>query len=148
MYPDKPAFYDLLITAYHFSKQYDQQKKIVMETYKLFPDSLIPKVGYATLLTDDGNAGKALELFDGQTDLDELYPQRKLFYITEAADYYACMCRIFIALDDLDSADLYMNAIFNKKLEKVPGNTLVNIAVMELCTAKMKKIQNVDDIKL
>ena len=142
-YPDKPAFYDLLIPVYHFGKQYDKKDKLVTDMYKRFPDILFPKIGYATLLTDKGKPGEALEIFNGQPDINYLFPDRKTFYITEAADYYACMCRAFIALGDIDSADLYMNAIFKKKLTDVPGDTLVNSAVMELCDAKMKRITEV-----
>jgi hypothetical protein len=53
------------------------------------------------------------------------------------------MCRAFIALRNIDSPDLYTNAIFKKKLTDIPGNTLVNAAVMELCEVKMKKIDEV-----
>lgn len=143
-YPYKPMFYDLLIPVYHFDRQYDKQKEVILQMYQLFPEILMPKVGYATLLLEEGNASEALNLFKGKSDLNHLYPKRKMFYITEAADYYACMCRIFIALDDIDSADLYMNAIFKKKLTEVPGNTLVNRAMMELCSAKMKKIEEIN----
>jgi hypothetical protein len=146
-YPHKPAFYDLLLPVYHFSEQYEKRDKLTIEMYKRFPNSLHPRIGYATLLIDNGEAEEALKIFDNQPDLNYLYPDRKTFYITEAADYYACMCRAFIALDNIDTADLYMNAIFKKKLIKLPANTLVNTAVRELCGAKMKKMEAVNGKK-
>ncbi|MDB4905071.1 MAG: hypothetical protein JWQ63_4352 [Mucilaginibacter sp.] len=142
-YSGKPAFYDLLIPVYYFSKQHDKHNELIIDMYNRFPDSLYSKIGYATLLTDNGQTEDALKIFNGQPGLNYLYPDRKTFYITEAADYYACMCRVFIALGNIDSADLYMNAIFKKKLTDIPGNTLVNAAVMGLCEVKMKKIDEV-----
>jgi tetratricopeptide (TPR) repeat protein len=142
-YPAKIAFYDLLLAAYSVDKQFDKCQEIVREMYKLFPGILMPAIAYANLLLEEGEAGKGLAGFNGKSDLNELYPDRKVFHVIEAAEYYACMCRLYIALDDLDSADLYMNAIFKKDLIKRAGNTLVMAAVTEMCTAKMKKIEEV-----
>jgi len=142
-YPDRIAFYDLLLAAYSFNKQIDKGEEIVRETYKLFPGILIPTVGYANLLLEEGKPDAALAVFNGKTDLNELYPDRKVFHVNEAGEYYACMCRLYIALDDLDAADLYMNAIFKKDLTKRAAKTLVMAAVSEMCTAKMEKIKQV-----
>ena len=139
-HPDKPAFYDLLIPCYNFSEQYDEQNKLVTEMYKLFPDYLLPKIGYANLLIDSGKAEEVPGVFKGKGDLNYICPDRKTFHIHEAADYYATMCRHFIAMDNIDLADLYMNALFKKKLTELPGKTFVNIAIVELINAKMKKI--------
>ncbi|HEY5326917.1 MAG TPA: hypothetical protein VIJ27_07950, partial [Mucilaginibacter sp.] len=137
---DKPAFYDLLIPCYNFSEQYDEQNKLVTEMYKLFPDYLLPKIGYANLLIDSGKAGEVPGVFKGKGDLNYICSDRKTFHLNEAADYYATMCRHFIAMDNIDQADLYMDALFKKKLIEMPGKTFVNIAIMELINAKMKKI--------
>lgn len=139
-YPDKPTFYDLLIPVYHFNNKYDEQDKLVTDMYKRFPDYLYPKIAYAILLINDGKAADVLAVFNGKPDLNYLYPGKKAFPIREVADYYACMCRYFIAMDDMDSADEYMNAVFKRKLTKAPGKTLVNIAAAELCNVKMKKV--------
>jgi len=41
-----------------------------------------------------------------------------------------------------------MNALFKKKLTEMPGKTFVNIAIMELINAKMKKITEKGDLSV
>jgi hypothetical protein len=139
-YPDVPLFYDLLYTVYGFDEQFDKVEEVILEMYKRFPEYLYAMVVYANLLIDTDKLDEVLTVFKGKLDLNELYPDRKKFYNIEAATYYACMCRYFIGMNDIDSADLYMNAILKKELYKLQQQTLVTSAVIEMCNAKMKVI--------
>ena len=135
-YPDKRAFYDLLIPVYSFGKKFKEQDELALEIYKRFPDDLYPKIAYANLLINENKTSEVLPVFNGQTDLHDLYPDREVFSVDEAADFYATMCRYYIATDDIDSADLYMNALFKEKLTETPADTLAMTAVMELAMLK------------
>lgn len=145
-YPDTPLFYDLLYTVYGFDEQFDKVEEIILEMYKRFPDYLYAMVVYANLLIDTDKLDEVLTVFKGKLDLNELYPDRKKFYNVEASTYYACMCRYFIRMNDIDSADLYMNAILKKELYKLQQQTLVTSAIIEMCNVKMKIIGEVSGI--
>ncbi|MFI5137868.1 MAG: tetratricopeptide repeat protein, partial [Sphingobacteriales bacterium] len=134
-------FYNLLQACYIFDGQYDESNKLIIEMYKRFPDYIFATVPYANMLIDKNKTAQAIAVFNGKADLDELYPGQKQFNRHEAAIYYAVMCRYFVAIGDIDSADLYMNAIFKKDLQYMPHQTLVNKALMDLCNAKIKKIK-------
>jgi len=141
-YPRKPQFYNLLQTVYHFNGQYDKSNEIIIEMYRRFPDYLFARVAYANFLINTGRSEDILKIFDGKRDLDDLYPAQKTFNLHEAAIYYATMCRYFIAEDNIDSADLYMNAILKHKLYDVPGQNLVKVAIAQLGDAKTKKLRD------
>jgi hypothetical protein len=141
-YPGKPQFYNLLQTVYHFSEQFDKSDTIIIEMYNRFPDYLFAKVSYANFLINNSRHEGVLEVFNGKPDLGYLYPGQKEFNTHEAAIYYATMCRYFIADDNIDSADIYMNAILKNDLDKVPGQTLVKAAMMQLGEAKMAIIKS------
>jgi hypothetical protein len=141
-YPGKPQFYNLLQACYIFSEQFDKSDELTVEMYKRFPDYLFAMVPYANMLIDSGKSEQVLKVFNGKPDLNYLYPQRKLFNVHEAAIYYATMCRYFVAEDNIDSAELYINAILKKDIAYVPHQTIVNKALMEFCDAKIKKIKS------
>ncbi len=140
-YPHKVGFHDMLLSAYNVIGELDKAEQAVREIYRLFPSVLMARVSFANVLLTDERAAEGLALFDGKKDLNELYPDRKLFYANEAAEYYACMCRLYVALGDFDNADLYMDGIFNKKLLKKAPNSFVGHAIREMLAAKFKIIQ-------
>lgn len=137
-YADAAPFYSLLQSALSYNNQYKESDKVAIQMYFRFPDYLPAKVCYANLLIDAGTPEGVLEVFDGTIDLNYLYRDRKVFHITEAANYYACMCRYFTAVDNIDSADMYMNAIIKNNLISV--QPMVKLALTELCHAKMEKL--------
>lgn len=139
-YPDKPAFYNILNFAYTFMEEYKQAEKIIIEACTRFPDYLYTRVHYANLLLSSGREEEILQVFNGKPDLDALYPDRKIFHPGEAAAFYGIMCRYFIAADNIDSADLYADAMFRFKLLDDYGSTVLRPAIEELCEAKMNKL--------
>jgi len=140
-YPGKPLFYNLLLTAYAIDSQLGKADEMVYDMNQLFPGYLFSRVAYANLLMDIDLPGEVLAVFDGKPDLNYLYPNRKVFHKTEAAAFFATMCRYFITADNVDSADLYMNAILKYGLVNMPGQTAVQNAIAELCKLKMAKLK-------
>jgi len=136
-YTGSAPWYMLWHSALRADGQHDESYRIAELMYNMFPDYLPAKVGYANMLIDTGEPEGVLAVFNGQPDLGYVYPERKVFNFTEAANYYACMCRYFTAVDNIDSADMYMEAIINNNLTDQFG---VPVAIQELCKAKMEKL--------
>jgi hypothetical protein len=144
-YPGNPSFHLALQLAYNFDKQFDAADKLMEDTYQLYPWYLPVKINYATMLIDSGRLEGVLQVFDGKTDLDQIYPDRKVFDTADAAAYYACMCRYYLAIGDIDSADRYMNFIIKKEFIKKFGQLIFDTVVQEMCKAKMDKMVEVVD---
>jgi hypothetical protein len=140
-YPGKPVFYNMLRSAYTLNDQPGKADDITIETFMLFPDYLTAKVDYANMLIETGIPEGVLSVFDGKPDLNYIYPGIKKFNRTEAAFYYVCMFRYFISQDEIDSADLYMNAIIKKKLYEEYTLSTVKHAMTLLCRIKLEKIE-------
>ena len=140
-YPDKPQFYTLLQGCYYFNEQPAKLNACVIDMYQRFSGYLFAKVPYANLLIDSGKPEGVLDVFEGRPDLNYLYPNRKIFHTHEAAVFLATMCRYFIAVNEIDSADFYMDAIIKKKLWDLPAEALVTKAMIELYNAKASKIR-------
>jgi hypothetical protein len=140
-YDDKPQFYTLLQACYYFTEKTYQLEALVIDMYLRFPYYLYAKVPYANLLIDNGRSEGVLEVFDGKPDLNYIYPHRKTFHTHEAAVFLATMCRYFVAEDEIESADFYMDAILKKKLWNITAETLVRKAMIELYHAKAARIR-------
>ena len=140
-YPGKPVFYTMLRSAYLFNDQSEKADDIIIETFALFPDYLTAKVDYANMLIETGVPEGVLSVFDGKPDLNYIYPGVKKFNRSEAAFYYVCMLRYFISQDEIDSADLYMNAIIKKKLYDEYTLSTMKYAMTLMCRIKLEKIE-------
>ncbi len=141
-YPNKAPFYNLLQSTYMLSDQNDKSDEMVVEMYERFPGYLFAIVNYINLLLEDERENEVQLVLDGNTDLNDGYPDRKQFSLHEAAIFYATMCRYFIIMDDIASADLYMYPILKNKLFDVPGQSLVKTVMLEIGEAKMVKIKS------
>jgi len=88
---------------------------------------------------DAGQSHQVLSIFNGKPDLNFIYPERKVFDAGEALAFYACMCRYFTDVGNIDSADLYMDAILKNGFIKEFGQTVLKGVLDNLCNAKWKK---------
>ncbi|WDZ98650.1 hypothetical protein [Mucilaginibacter sp. SJ] len=136
-YPATPAFYNLLQTAYINNQQYDEAEDTITLMYNVFPDYFPSLINYAGMLFVHEEPEAVLAVFNGKPDLNYLYPHRKVFHVGEALVYYACMCRYFSAIDQIDSADMYMNAMLKyAETDLFKQTELAKFAIMDLFKAK------------
>nr|WP_157247318.1 hypothetical protein [Pedobacter panaciterrae] len=108
--------------------------------FKLFPDYLFAKVSYANMLIDAGEIVRAIEVFQHKTDLNQLYPERKVFHFTEVASYFGTLCRYYTAMDNINLADAYMHFLIKNNMSSLSGQSVANLAMTELCIAKIAKL--------
>lgn len=86
-YPAMPVWRNYLYTWYLSAGRQEQAQRIIEETHKLFPDYLFARAAACRHLIRDGRAGDALDLLQHKLDVADLYPNRKVFHVSE--------CRIF-----------------------------------------------------
>ncbi len=86
-HPGMPVWRNYLYTWYLSAGRNEQAQRIIEETHKLFPDYLFARAATCRHLIRDGRAHDAVELLHGKLDVADLYPNRKVFHLSE--------CRIF-----------------------------------------------------
>ena len=99
--------YNLLGVSYKKNSDMDKLKEIIKRTYHHFPDYLFAKTSYVSLQMNDGNYNAFEEVFDGKLDLPMLYPERKVFHISEAVAMYTVFCQYYINTKDFENAEMY-----------------------------------------
>ena len=139
-YPDKAPFQNLLQSAYLLNGQTYKSFEMIISMYERFPGYLFAFVNYINMLIDEDNLNEAASMIGEIKDMDKLYPDRKVFEMHEAAIFYATMSRYFTSKGDIDRADLYMDLIIENELFEIEDQTLVRSAMLDLCNAKMQKI--------
>jgi hypothetical protein len=88
---------------------------LIEEYYKKHPNYLFSKCSYAELCFQKGQWERVSEIFNNNYILDKLYPDRKIFHITEVLYFYTTIGKYFCYKQDLDSAKIYLSLL--EKLE-------------------------------
>ena len=98
-----------LTTSAFYLHSGDQEKAtaLVREAYRRHPQYLFAKVNYANLCLQQGEIGKVPGIFDHACDLQQLYPHRTRFHVSECTGFAWVMCRYFCAIGERETAALY-----------------------------------------
>jgi tetratricopeptide (TPR) repeat protein len=78
-----PVLNSYLCQAYGAIGDLDKAEKMIAKNYKSFPRYLFAKTNYAHLCLSRGNIEQINEIFEWKSDLQSLYPRRKVFHYTE-----------------------------------------------------------------
>lgn len=106
-YPDNPVYYNYLANAYLKAGYIPASEKIVITSYKKFPDYLFAKCNYADYLLIKERIDEIPEVFDHKFELKHHLPGREKFHIGEVIGLYSVLCRYFTARDEIHIADYY-----------------------------------------
>jgi len=78
-----PILNNYLNLSYQAIGDTENVDKITVKTYKSFPRYLFAKTNYAHTCLRKGEMDKFEEIFEYKSDLQSLYPERKVFHYTE-----------------------------------------------------------------
>jgi tetratricopeptide (TPR) repeat protein len=106
-YPKLPMLYNYLVVAY--SKMGDNQKAeaVIQECIQQNPDYLFGRINYAETCLQRKEYDKIAEIFDHKFDLQLLYPKRKKFHISEAANFMGIVGTYFYEIGERETAQKY-----------------------------------------
>lgn len=110
-YPKVPVLYNYLSIAYARSGDEEKYQKTIKKNYHLNPDYLFARLNYAELCTQQGNYEKIAEIFDHKFELKILYPKRKIFHISEVANFMGFIGFFFFKTGKMEMAETYYNII-------------------------------------
>lgn len=88
-YPNQPIFRNYLANSYFLVGDVAEGDKQFEQCVKDFPDYLLGRLFHAFQLTQNNKYGKAWEIIEGKSELQELMPHRKSFHPQEVYVFYA-----------------------------------------------------------
>jgi tetratricopeptide (TPR) repeat protein len=110
-YPNIPILYNYLGVAYSMSGQREKAKEVVRDNYRRNPDYLFARLNYAQLFLVEGDYEKVAEILDHKFDLKLLYPRRKRFHVTEAANFMGVVGEYYLGIGERDAAIKYYDIL-------------------------------------
>ncbi len=114
-YPQVRMLYNFLTAAYSRVSEEAKRDEVTMELYQKHPDYLFAKIQYAELCLRNGELKEIPAIFNNKFDLQALYPDRKVFHISEALFFIGFMGEYFCQKSDFQQAEMYLNLL--KKLD-------------------------------
>lgn len=102
-----PLLYNYLAVAYARIGKIDEAEAITLENIHKNPDYLFARLNYAQFCLDRQEYAKIPEIFDYKFDLKLLYPKRRRFHISEAANFMALMGIYFLETGEREAAEQY-----------------------------------------
>ncbi len=82
-----PVLNNYLCLSYEAIGDLESVEAITTRNYKSFPRYLFAKTNYASICLRKGELDKIKEIFEYKSDLQSLYPKRKIFHFTEFLAY-------------------------------------------------------------
>ncbi len=78
-----PVLNNYLCLSYEAIGDLESVEKITVRNYTSFPRYIFAKTNYASICLHKGEVDKIKEIFEYKSDLQSLYPKRKVFHFTE-----------------------------------------------------------------
>lgn len=95
-HPKIPVFYNYLVAAYGFTGEKEKSLLWSKKNYEKNPDYIFARLDLASIYLESGELEKFDEILEKKFDLKLLYPQRKVFHITEAAGFFCLMAEYYL----------------------------------------------------
>jgi tetratricopeptide (TPR) repeat protein len=89
----------------------DEAHELIEKSYKDFPDYLIGRLNYATLLLERGQYDEAKEIMHGPSMLSDFISGRKTHF-TEAMSFYFFWCLYYLRTGDITKAEFNYRVVW------------------------------------
>jgi len=111
-YPTHPKVLNLLTFILLSLKKIRQAQDLIEKNYEYNPDYLFAKINYADQCIQAKKTEKVPEIFDGKFSLKELYPEKKVFHISEFRGFMMMMGFYHLAIGEREKAIFYHEIIY------------------------------------
>lgn len=106
-HPDHPEVLNLLTYLYLIRRKIWKTGRLIEENYAKNPDYLFAKINYADLCLRRKNFQKIPEIFNNNLNLQDLYPNKKLFHVSEFRGFMVLMGFYHHAIGKRATAECY-----------------------------------------
>lgn len=112
-FPDDAKIGNYLAALYSRLGREDDTRLTVQDLYRRHPDYLFAITAMIRIHLNDNELEKAQEILKNRFELSLMYPNRKVFHISEFVAFYEMIVRYHIARGALDAAQSALN-VFKK----------------------------------
>ncbi|QVL56936.1 MAG: hypothetical protein KFB93_05995 [Simkaniaceae bacterium] len=106
-HPDQPEVLNLLTYLYLARRRIRKANRLIEENYIKNPDYLFAKINYADLCLRRKKTQIIPEIFNKKFNLTELYPNKKMFHISEFRGFMTLMGFYHLSLGKREAAEGY-----------------------------------------
>ncbi|OQX01546.1 MAG: hypothetical protein BWK80_59715 [Desulfobacteraceae bacterium IS3] len=137
-YPNVPQIYNFLSVAHSIAGDMEKATEAIRENYRKNPDYLFAKINYAEICLNEGKFDEIPVIFDNKFELKMLYPDRKVFHVTEVCGFCGIMGLCCAEIGKQETAETYY-----KLLKKIaPDHNFTKRLRLKLLVKSFKKNLN------
>jgi len=104
-YPQVEILKNYLYVAYMLRNENAKALEIMELTAKLHPNYLFGKLNRANLCIEKNELEEITEILGRTLELEDLYPERDTFHLSEITNYYKTVIRYYVEIDEIDKAE-------------------------------------------
>jgi len=139
-----PGDSDILLniaSAYAFLDRKEESYELFKKNYAAHPERVLSRVMLGMYYLDQNQADKIPILLDNKYDLKLLYPEKKVFHITEFLVFSFFLATYYFTINELDKANIYLDLLkqFDKDDQQI-------ILLEEKIAAKQRLLKSSEKI--
>ena len=120
-YPDYPQFKNYLSVYYSLTNRKEKAFTYNQEMEAMHPAYIYSRINRAEECLAKGEMANVPDILGSTFDLAALYPDRKIFHVTEFASYYKVVIRYWFTLNEVNKARPVV--LMLEELEKIFGRS-------------------------
>lgn len=106
-HPNHPEVLNLLTFVYLSRRRLRKANRLIVENYEKNPDYIFARINYADLCLRKKKPEKIPEIFENKFSLSELYPEKKVFHVSEFRGFMVLMGFYHLAIKKRGAAEGY-----------------------------------------
>jgi hypothetical protein len=106
-----PVMLNWLVSAYQLRGELDKSDAVAEENYRRHPEYLFARIAWANICINNGNLDEVDTIFGGKYELSVLYPDRKLFHVSEYIPFTHLMVIYYVGRGKPDVARIYFSGM-------------------------------------
>ncbi|NJO04065.1 MAG: hypothetical protein HC880_22460 [Bacteroidia bacterium] len=110
-YPDLPTLKNHLQMIYKKTGQFDKANATLQEIVIQHPDYMFGKLEWAANLMNEGQMEESREVIDFTREMNEVFPEREIFHISEVVTFTLNTIRYYVLNHDFDRAEQYLDRL-------------------------------------
>lgn len=103
-YTNLPSIWNYITMGYNVLGLDDKVRDTVFETYERFPKYLFSMTAIANVYLKEKKPEKTLEIFGNAKSLSEMYPDRKVFHVTEGRAFHHTIAYYYCIKGEIELA--------------------------------------------
>jgi tetratricopeptide (TPR) repeat protein len=110
-YPDVPLLYNYLTVACSLAGDKQRVEELTMEAFRRRPDYLFARLNYAAGFLAKNDLEGFAEAMEHKFDLSLLYPERRVFHISEFKAFAHVMGEYYARRGEIDAAEMLLEVL-------------------------------------